>query len=104
MGENYLSFLPEEIGSLESLESLYINDNPHLQSLPFELALCAKLEIMSIENCPLTQIPGEIVAGGPSLVIQVRPRKKSFEGKGLLISSREIKSGVMFGHGPWFVW
>ena len=74
MGENYLSFLPEEIGSLESLESLYINDNPHLQSLPFELALCAKLEIMSIENCPLTQIPGEIVAGGPSLVIQVRPR------------------------------
>ena len=26
---------------------------------------------MSIENCPLTQIPAEIVAGGPSLVIQV---------------------------------
>ena len=25
--------------------------------------------------------------------------KKSFEDKGLLISSREIKSGVMFGHG-----
>ena len=41
------------------------------QALPFELALCSKLEIMSIENCPLTQIPGEIVAGGPSLVITV---------------------------------
>ena len=26
---------------------------------------------MSIENCPLTQIPTEIVSGGPSLVIQV---------------------------------
>jgi hypothetical protein len=26
---------------------------------------------MSIENCPLSQIPAEIVAGGPSLVIQV---------------------------------
>jgi hypothetical protein len=26
-----LSFIPEEIGSLENLESLYINDNPHLQ-------------------------------------------------------------------------
>ena len=26
---------------------------------------------MSIENCPLTQIPTEIVGGGPSLVIQV---------------------------------
>ena len=26
---------------------------------------------MSIENCPLSQIPSEIVTGGPSLVIQV---------------------------------
>jgi leucine-rich repeat protein SHOC2 len=26
---------------------------------------------MSIENCPLSQIPPEITAGGPSLVIQV---------------------------------
>jgi len=26
-----LSFIPEEIGSLENLESLYINDNPNLQ-------------------------------------------------------------------------
>jgi len=25
---------------------------------------------MSIENCPLSQIPTEIVSGGPSLVIQ----------------------------------
>ena len=30
---------------------------------------------MSIENCPLSQIPVEIVAGGPSLVIQVMPEK-----------------------------
>lgn len=71
VGENLLSFIPEEIGSLENLESLYINDNPHLQALPFELALCSKLEIMSIENCPLSQIPTEIVSGGPSLVITV---------------------------------
>lgn len=58
------------IGTLESLESLYINDNPNLHSLPFELALCVNLQIMSIENCPLSQIPPEIVSGGPSLVIQ----------------------------------
>jgi len=70
VGENYLSFLPEEIGSLESLESLYVNDNPNLHALPFELALCSNLQIMSIENCPLSQIPVEIVSGGPSLVIQ----------------------------------
>ena len=65
-----------------------MNDNPNLHALPFELALCSNLQvgltlfildsfnsdfdqIMSIENCPLTQIPTEIVSGGPSLVIQV---------------------------------
>ena len=70
-GENNLTFLPDEIGHLEKLESLYLNDNPNLHSLPFELALCSSLQIMSIENCPLSQIPAEIVNGGPSLVIQV---------------------------------
>lgn len=58
-------------GNMQSLESLYINDNPYLDNLPYELALCAGLQIMSIENCPLSQIPAEIVAGGPSIVIQV---------------------------------
>lgn len=33
---------------------------------------------MSIENCPLRSLPQEIVAGGPSLVIQVC-RKKATE-------------------------
>lgn len=59
------------LGALDALKSLYINDNTSLHNLPFELALCASLEIMSIENCPLSQIPPEITAGGPSLVIQV---------------------------------
>ena len=83
-----LTGLAQEIGSLEALESLYVNDNPNLHALPFELALCSNLQvllawndlagnhldfaqIMSIENCPLSQIPTEIVSGGPSLVIQV---------------------------------
>ena len=74
---------------MEALESLYVNDNPNLHALPFELALCSNLQvllgsiyqacnnsnvaqIMSIENCPLSQIPTEIVSGGPSLVIQVK--------------------------------
>lgn len=69
-GENNIAYIPEEIGTLENLESLYINDNPSLHNLPFELALCSNLQIMSIENCPLSQIPAEIVGGGPSLVIQ----------------------------------
>lgn len=56
---------------MESLEQLYLNDNDNLQVLPYELALCSALQIMSIENCPLNGIPAEVVAGGPSLVIQV---------------------------------
>ena len=46
-----------------------LQHNPSLHNLPFELALCVHLQIMSIENSPLSQIPPEIVAGGPSLVI-----------------------------------
>lgn len=64
LGENLLTHLPEEIGTLENLEELYLNDNPNLHSLPFELALCSKLSIMSIENCPLSHLPPQIVAGG----------------------------------------
>ncbi len=56
---------------MESLEQLYLNDNDSLQVLPYELALCNALQIMSIENCPLGSFPAEVVAGGPSLVIQV---------------------------------
>jgi len=66
-----VEFLFHFAGSLERLESLYINDNLNLHNLPSELALCSSLQIMSIENCPLSQIPAEIVAEGPSLVIQV---------------------------------
>ena len=63
---------------MESLEQLYLNDNENLQSLPYELALCASLQIMSIENCPLNEFPVEVVNGGPSLVIQVKIENHSF--------------------------
>jgi hypothetical protein len=39
--------LSQEIGSLEALESLYVNDNPNLHSLPYELALCSNLQVSS---------------------------------------------------------
>ena len=35
----------QEIGSLEAQESLYVNDNPNLHSLPYELALCSNLQV-----------------------------------------------------------
>ena len=59
-------------GTLESLEELYLNDNPNLQMLPFELALCRKLALMSIEGCPLGRLPPQVVDGGPSAIIMVR--------------------------------
>ena len=40
-------FLAQEIGSLEALESLYVNDNPNLHALPFELALCSNLQVLA---------------------------------------------------------
>jgi len=63
--------IPTEIGSLENLEELYINDNPNLQNLPYELALCKKLALMSVEGCPLGRLPLHAVEGGPSAIIQV---------------------------------
>ncbi|VDQ10167.1 unnamed protein product [Trichobilharzia regenti] len=56
---------------MHKLETLYLNNNLNLHDLPTELAMCCSLQMMSIENCPLTQIPVEVVTGGPSLVIQV---------------------------------
>ena len=38
-------FIAFQVGSLESLESLYVNDNPNLHALPFELALCSNLQV-----------------------------------------------------------
>ena len=62
---------PSLSGKLKSLETLYLNDNFNLHDLPSELAMCCSLQIMSIENCPLSKIPVEVVSAGPSLVIQV---------------------------------
>ncbi|VDL96290.1 unnamed protein product [Schistocephalus solidus] len=72
IAENDLHSLPPAIGRLKNLEKLYLNDNFNLHDLPPELAMCCGLQIMSIENCPLSKIPMEVVSQGPSLVIQVR--------------------------------
>ena len=58
------------LGSLESLEELYLNDNQFLQHIPFELALCRKLGLMSVEGCPLSSVPVEYAEAGPSGVMR----------------------------------
>ena len=58
-------------GTLGCLAHLYLNHNLNLHALPYELVLCQSLEIMNIDGCPLSTLPEEIVANGPSIVIQV---------------------------------
>lgn len=70
IGENDIADIPQEIGSLSKLEELYMNDNGDLQALPFELALCQNLQLMSVEGCPLSRMPAQAVEGGPSTIMQ----------------------------------
>ena len=67
-----MTIILSNLGTLENLEELYLNDNPNLQSLPYELALCKRLALMSVEGCPLGRLPPHVVDGGPSAIIQVR--------------------------------
>ena len=45
--------------------------NEDLNDLPLELAMCESLHLMSVEGCPLSRLPAEITAGGPSSIFQV---------------------------------
>lgn len=71
MGISVSFALLASAGTLENLEELYLNDNMNLQSLPYELALCKRLALMSVEGCPLSRLPPHVVDGGPSAIIQV---------------------------------
>jgi leucine-rich repeat protein SHOC2 len=68
IGENNLFSIPPHIGMMSNLKELYINDNTDLQNLPWELSFCKTLQILSIEGCPLGEIPDEFLLG-PSYVI-----------------------------------
>lgn len=48
-----------------------MNDNTDLHALPFELALCQNLQLMSVEGCSLGRMPPQAVEGGPSTIMQV---------------------------------
>ena len=69
VGENRIYSIPPHIGMMDSLSELYINDNQDLHRLPMELSYCKNLQILSIEGCPLSEIPKDFLSG-PSMVMQ----------------------------------
>ncbi|KAL3248287.1 hypothetical protein MRX96_056551 [Rhipicephalus microplus] len=63
---NQLTNLPRAIGYLSNLTYLSVGEN-NLNQIPEEIGTLENLESLT---APLSQIPAEIVNGGPSLVIQ----------------------------------
>ncbi|MFA6171230.1 MAG: leucine-rich repeat domain-containing protein [Patescibacteria group bacterium] len=57
---NKLKTLPSEIGELQSLEELYLDNNNLEGALPAEIRKMAKLRILDAHNNNLTGIPAEI--------------------------------------------
>ena len=70
-----------------------MNDNMNLQSLPYELALCKRLALMSVEGCPLSRLPPHVVDGGPSAIIQVETtcRPVNIHSWGVMLAFQGIK-------------
>jgi Leucine-rich repeat (LRR) protein len=46
--------LPESIGSLSSLETLYVNDNKELKALPSTIGSLSKLKELYADSCGLS--------------------------------------------------
>lgn len=60
--DNQLEYIAPEIGQLEDLERLYLTNSPNLppDALPKELGNCKKLQVISFDNCNLTEFPVQI--------------------------------------------
>eukprot|EP01138_Halocafeteria_seosinensis_P006692 gb/GECG01006841.1/.p1 GENE.gb/GECG01006841.1/~~gb/GECG01006841.1/.p1 ORF type:complete len:859 (+),score=100.56 gb/GECG01006841.1/:1-2577(+) len=59
LSNNKLRSLPEGIGNLEFLVSLYVDKN-HLQSVPFSLTACHSLRTLDLSENSLTSVPEEL--------------------------------------------
>ena len=55
--------MPKEIGDLEQLKELGLNDNNGLTSLPKEIGNLKQLEVLYLNNNKLTSAPKEIIRG-----------------------------------------
>lgn len=56
---------------MSSLSEFYLNDNHSLNNIPAEMSQCPVLAILSVENCPLRDLPQPIVSGGSAMIIYV---------------------------------
>uniref|UniRef100_A0A0R3SH07 Leucine-rich repeat-containing protein 7 n=1 Tax=Hymenolepis diminuta TaxID=6216 RepID=A0A0R3SH07_HYMDI len=72
-GENDITELPPEIGNMANLHDFYLNDNHNLNNIPAEMSQCPVLTILSVENCPLRDLPQPIVSGGSAMIIYPLP-------------------------------
>ncbi|CAK9003676.1 Plant intracellular Ras-group-related LRR protein 9 [Durusdinium trenchii] len=60
LSNNDLVSLPEEIGMLEKLDQLWVQNNPGLAALPETLAKCTRLRLIDARNTSLATIPAAI--------------------------------------------
>ncbi|RQM29810.1 hypothetical protein B5M09_002273 [Aphanomyces astaci] len=59
LGFNQIQTLPDAIGQLTSLDSLWLNDNP-ITSLPTSIYKCANLQVLDLNHTALTDLPCEM--------------------------------------------
>lgn len=75
---------------MTGLHALYLNDNRELKNIPAELSQCPQLTILSVENCPLHDLPQPIVAGGSAMIIYVRELSFSLPKYAVVVFKPEV--------------
>jgi len=56
---NFLQQIPASVGSITSLKELWLNNNPHLVSVPVSLANLTNLRVLDLKNTAVRNIPRE---------------------------------------------
>lgn len=57
---NRLDCLPDALGTLTSLQELFVNNNPRLAALPAALASCQHLRVLDASSTALVELPSEL--------------------------------------------
>eukprot|EP00397_Hematodinium_sp_SG-2012_P039993 GEMP01043760.1.p1 GENE.GEMP01043760.1~~GEMP01043760.1.p1 ORF type:complete len:414 (+),score=82.98 GEMP01043760.1:31-1242(+) len=78
---NSLQLLPASIGDVVSLRELWLNDNPHLVSVPVSIANLSNLRLLDLRNTAIGNIPREYAVLNKLNDVDLRgcPLKKSLQ-------------------------